>query len=64
MSFRYLFVFESGVDEEEESVLHTFSLTDVRLWETGANAVSSRTWGRLGISKDTAEKNKEERITF
>lgn len=71
--FSYLFTFESGVggqelleaiDEEEDSVLPTFSFTDIRLWEAGTDGGPSVTLGTSDISKDTADQNKEERITF
>lgn len=71
--FSYLFVFESGVgghelleatDDEEDSVLPTFSFTDIRPWEAGTDGGPSETLGTSDISKDTADQNKEERITF
>lgn len=71
--FSYLFILESGVggqelleatDDEEESVLPIFSFADIRLWEAGTDGGPSGTLGTSDISKDTADQNKEERITF
>lgn len=71
--FSYLFLFESGVggqelleaiDDEDESVLPTFSFTDIRLWEARTDGGPSGTVGTSDISKDTADQNEEERITF
>lgn len=71
--FSYLLVFESGVggqelleatDEEEESVLPTFSFTDIRLWEAGTDGGPSWTLGTSDTSKETADQNREERMTF
>lgn len=61
-SLRYLFIFESdgwyqelldATDDEEESVLYTFSFTEIRAWDAGADGTPS---GMSGISKDTADK--------
>lgn len=46
-------------DDEEESVLHTFSFIDIIVWEAGAERFPSATLGSSGISKDTADQTKE-----
>lgn len=51
-----------ATDDEEESVLPTFPLNDIRLWEAGGDRVLSGTLAMSGISKDMADKHKEERI--
>lgn len=43
------------MDEEEETVLLSFSFSEIRGWATGAGRVTSGTSGSSGISKDTAE---------
>lgn len=64
---QYLLVFERGrwneeqeeaVDDEEETVLLSFSLSDIRDCETGGGRVSSGISGSSGISKETAARNK------
>lgn len=47
------------MDDEEESVLHTFSFTNVSVWEAGVDRFPSGILGRSGISKDTADQTKE-----
>lgn len=52
------------IDDEEDSVLHTFSFTNIRVWEAGADRFSSGTLGTSGISKDTSGQTKGESFTF
>lgn len=42
------------MDDEEETVLLSFSFCEMRDWATGAGRFPSGTSGRSGISKDTA----------
>lgn len=46
------------MDEEEETVLLSFSFSAIIDWATGEGRVTSGTSGRSGISKDTAGQNK------
>lgn len=45
------------MDDEEETVLLSFSLSDIRDCETGGGRVSSGISGSSGISKETAARN-------
>lgn len=65
---QYLFIFERGgcfqelvdvMDDEEESVLHTFSFTNISVLEAGADRFPSGILGTSGISKDSADQTKE-----
>lgn len=52
------------IDDEEESVLHTFSFTNIRVWEAWAGRISSGTLGTSGMSKETSDQTKGESFTF
>lgn len=47
------------MDDEEESVLHTFSFTNISVLEAGADRFPSGILGTSGISKDSADQTKE-----
>lgn len=46
------------MDEEEETVLLSFSFSATTEWVTGEGRVTSGTSGRSGTSKDTASQDK------
>lgn len=45
------------MDDDEETVLPSFSFSESRDWATGAGRFTSGTSGSSGISKDTADQN-------